>query len=65
MSSLATAPAPSRTGGPTSINHVFCCDPDTALCGVDISNDEIVDYDDADCVVCLDLEDAACPHCGE
>jgi hypothetical protein len=65
VTALATAPAPTRAGGPTSLNHIFCCEPDIALCGADISGDEIVDYDDADCVVCLDLEDKTCPRCGQ
>jgi hypothetical protein len=63
VTALATAPAPTRTGGPTSLNHIFCCDPDTALCGADVSDDELVD--EADCAVCLDLEDLPCPTCGE
>lgn len=65
MDAAATLPAQARTSGPTNINHIFCCDPDTALCGADISGDEIVDYDEADCVVCLDLEHQTCPLCGE
>jgi hypothetical protein len=47
-----------------AINHIYCCDPDTALCGVDVSKHPVVDLDDADCAVCLDLEDQPCPTCG-
>lgn len=47
------------------LNHIYCCDHDRALCGADVSGDPEVDIDDADCIVCLDLEDATCPRCGE
>jgi len=61
----ATAPAPSPTnlGNPTV--HVFCCNPDRALCGHDVSNDpEVPNPTPNDCIVCLDLEEQPCPHCG-
>lgn len=63
MTVLTTAPAPTRTGGTADLNHVFCCEPDIALCGADVSDDDIVD--EADCVVCLDLEEQPCPTCGQ
>jgi len=65
MAYTATVAARSGNNSTTDLNHVFCCIPDLALCGVDISGDEIVDYDEADCIVCLDLEDQTRPVCGE
>jgi hypothetical protein len=48
------------------LRHVYCCDPETALCGTDLSDTDETDDDDAPtCVVCLDLEDVTCPRCGE
>ncbi|MFK4801738.1 hypothetical protein ACI3K5_24025 [Streptomyces sp. MPA0124] len=48
-----------------STTHVFCCNPDRALCGHDVSNDPEVDGPTpTDCVVCLDLEEQPCPVCG-
>lgn len=65
MTAPIVAPAPTRTGGSTDLNHIYCCDPDIALCGADVSAHPIVDLDDADCVVCLDLEEQPCPTCGQ
>ena len=59
----ATAPSPTTTSVGEDLNHLYCCDPDLALCGLDVSALPEVD-DDTDCVVCLDLEDADC-DCGE
>ena len=64
---IQLAPVPASTGsGVNDLNHIYCCTPDVALCGTDISGDEDVDYDEANCVVCVDLEntDAPCPRCG-
>lgn len=55
----AIAPSPAATSVGSDLNHLYCCDPDTALCGLDVSALPEVD-DDTDCVVCLDLEDTEC-----
>lgn len=48
-------------GGTTDITHVWCCDPDVALCGEDVSTEpEVPDGVGIDCVVCVDLEDQPC-----
>lgn len=65
MAALAPAIESSRSSGQSPLNHIFCCDRDTALCGADVSNDPIVELEEADCVVCLDLEEQPCPYCGE
>lgn len=55
-----------RVGATSSeLNHFFCCDPDRAICGADVSDQACVSTDEVDCVVCLDLEDFICPFCGE
>lgn len=47
------------------LTHLFCCDPDLSLCGLDLS---LTPYGmspgEEQCVVCVDLEDAVCPRCG-
>lgn len=49
----------------SDMNHVYCCDPNTAWCGTDISNHPEVSEDTPlDCIVCADLEDLPCPVCG-
>lgn len=59
-----TEPAVSATSG-GDLNHVYCCDPDTAWCGTDVSDAAEVGPDtDIDCVVCAELEDLPCPVCG-
>lgn len=62
----ATMPTPAETTSTSDvIAHVYCCDPDTALCGHDITDMPEVDGPTAnDCIVCLDLHDQPCPHCG-
>lgn len=60
----STEPAISTTSD-SGMNHIFCCDPDTAWCGTDVSNDSEVGPDtEIDCVVCAELEDQPCPICG-
>ncbi|MBZ6258828.1 hypothetical protein KVH22_25265 [Streptomyces olivaceus] len=62
------APAPAATGqGHDDLVHVACvCDPDTALCGTDVTgqNWQADDDEDATCVVCVDLEYKPCKRCG-
>ncbi|MFI0897731.1 hypothetical protein [Streptomyces sp. NPDC020983] len=63
----ATAPTPATTSTGCDLDHIYCpCDPDTALCGTDITGATFVDDVDTACVVCLDLEetDAPCALCG-
>jgi len=58
------APSSRATSDGTDLNHIYCCDPDTALCGTDVSGQPETDLDEANCVVCLDLEDQpCCPTC--
>lgn len=38
---LLDRPATS-TGAPEELNHIVCCDDDTALCGLDVSGDRWV-----------------------
>lgn len=54
--------------GDDELGHIFClCNPDIALCGKDITGDEIVySWDDGilPCVVCEALEGVICSRCG-
>lgn len=66
MTTPACAPTLARTEGSNdAITHVWCCDPDLALCGEDVSAEpEVPDGVGVDCVVCIDLEDHPCsPGC--
>ncbi len=65
MTATQAIPKPRSTPPSEAINHIYCCNPDLALCGVDVSAHPVVDIDDADCIVCLDLEDQTCPTCGQ
>jgi hypothetical protein len=63
----AAALLPSRQGpsgaAGADINHWYCCDPDRALCGADVSDEPEIDQD-PDCVVCEDLCERPCsPGC--
>jgi hypothetical protein len=65
---LTLAPAPDRTTtGSGDLDHVYCCDPDLALCGTDVSDVPEIDPDtDVDCIVCNDLDGQPCsPDCPE
>lgn len=45
--------------------HIYCCNPDRALCGHDVTDDpEVPGPTPTDCVVCLDLEPKPCRICG-
>lgn len=63
---VETSPATDASTAPGSdLNHVYCCDPNTAWCGTDISTHAEIDSDTPlDCVVCADLEPLPCPTCG-
>jgi len=64
---IAPTMATTATGSGDDLHHVYCCDPDIALCGTDISCSEFADFDVASCVVCADLDDAdaPCDRCAE
>jgi hypothetical protein len=56
-----------RSTDDDNVSHVVCeCDPDLALCGTDVSEAPwLTDEDqDAECVVCDDLERYPCERCG-
>lgn len=46
--------------------HWYCCDPDRALCGVDLTGTpEVSTAVAVDCLNCHYLVPDACPDCGE
>lgn len=50
------------------LEHYCCrCNPDIALCGVDLEDAEYLPPGESpnDCVVCLDLKDKPCSRCGK
>ncbi|MEU0522739.1 hypothetical protein [Streptomyces niveus] len=58
------APAPTETDDGDSLTHIWCCTPERALCGVDLVTSPEGEFEDANCIVCLDLFEQPCPHCG-
>lgn len=62
MTADLAASAVSVTAAGDRLDHIYCCNPDRALCGTDVSN--MPEIDDANCVVCLALEEQPCPDCG-
>lgn len=49
------------------LDHIYCCDPDLALCGADIEGvtEETWDTEPANpCIVCEDLVGKPCRICG-
>lgn len=53
----ATEPAPATTPAGTDENHIYCCNPDRALCGTDLTGHTYLPAGTAPtCVVCTDLE---------
>ncbi|MFD5081886.1 hypothetical protein ACFWOG_04490 [Kitasatospora sp. NPDC058406] len=51
-----TLPQPTtNTTGNNDLNHVYCCSPNTALCGTDITDARDDDTADITCIVCADL----------
>ena len=65
MTVLTVADAPARPKADPDDNHLTCCcDPDTSLCGLDLSEVPEGDFDDDEtCLVCLALDDVVCPDC--
>ncbi|MFF7631431.1 hypothetical protein [Streptomyces cyaneofuscatus] len=62
---LAPTPAQPDTAPGERLDHLYCCNPDLALCGTDIGDaSEIAPDSDITCIVCADLEDEPCsPGC--
>lgn len=48
-----------------SVDHLFCCDIDLSLCGLDISNQVFIEDPNNGnlCLVCDDLIEVECPNC--
>lgn len=40
-------------------HHYYCCNPDVALCGTDLTGHPYVD-DEVTCLICLAVEDYPC-----
>ncbi|MFC9498878.1 hypothetical protein [Streptomyces sp. NPDC056982] len=54
-----------KPGG--KIAHSYCCDENTALCGLELTGTPEVADDEQDCVVCVDLDENGtnCPLCAD
>ncbi|WP_157856901.1 hypothetical protein [Streptomyces sp. PRh5] len=61
----AVAPTATATRRTETIAHYYCCDPNRALCGLDLSGMPPAGDGEQDCVVCTDLDaaNAGCPIC--
>lgn len=62
-----TLPQPAPPMGPTDedVIHLWCCDPDRSLCGIELTDDVTGDVPPGDeiCVVCRVIHDSDLP-CG-
>ncbi|MFE9296569.1 hypothetical protein [Streptomyces niveus] len=65
LTAPAAAPDTSTGDHDDDLTHTFClCDPDTALCGADLTGTPVsTDPLDLLCVVCEDLLPHHCPRC--
>ncbi|MGG7574145.1 hypothetical protein [Streptomyces sirii] len=54
------APTAAVASPSEAITHYYCCDPNRALCGLDLRHMPPAGDGEQDCVVCVDL-DADCP----
>ncbi len=56
---------PELTDTLDDLNHWYCCDPDLALCGIDLTDvAEMDDDEEVNCAACLDLAGKPCsPKC--
>jgi hypothetical protein len=63
VADVALAPAPGSTTSGDDLAHVYCCNPDIALCGTDLCGVPEIPDDETTCVVCVDLDDAGLPCC--
>lgn len=64
----SAAPQPNTGDSQPEPYHYFCCDPNKALCGEDLTEDPEIEYDANKhqlCVVCDDLDNYTCKECGE
>lgn len=59
---LSEQPTHSDTSNDDGLVHTFCCDPDRALCGKDVSGEPVTACIESpdDCVVCEDLAAGPC-----
>jgi hypothetical protein len=66
--SVATLPEVAEPACDTSdVDHIFCCDPDVALCGEDIAGgtEHYGECTHPMCPLCEALEEYPCPRCGQ
>lgn len=65
--SVATLEAPARPKATGDECHLYCCDPDVSLCGLDVSDEVEVDADHeciSCCSACMDVVYLPCsPEC--
>lgn len=62
---LSLAPTSGKTDAGDDLDHYYCCDINLSLCGLDIAELGLAEFDGQLCVVCDDLVEAACanPKC--
>lgn len=65
---VCTEPADLTTGsGDNDLDHIVCCDPNRALCGLDVTYVDWVEEsaEEDECVVCVDLWSLPKTSCGK
>lgn len=62
MNTTAPTETPARLrSDDDDLAHYYCCDPDIALCGADLSTTSEDESIETDCVVCVDLDATSAP----
>lgn len=66
MTQSTTVELPARADSDYDLDHWYCCDPNIAYCGRDISGDAEGHADENLCPLCALVEEnhIPCPECG-
>jgi hypothetical protein len=61
--SVETLPRPTVTRAPDSVTHLYCCDPNLAFCGLDITDEPYGCGGEAMCPLCVLVDGGDGPEC--
>lgn len=59
--STTTLPKPTGTGSLDDLHHIVCCDQDTAMCGLDVSDHPWEPTAPNPCLWCAHIDEARLP----
>lgn len=61
----AVKPSKPKASIDDNVDHIYCCDVNESMCGLDITDLPFVEVLPDVCVVCDDLAQRTCEQCGE